>query len=343
MSSDDEMVEPGFGSRPCRPTFVPERGHENVDNINDDPAGRFFVVGLGHSGAGVYTSALRAKEQTDGFSGQVQKSCKRWDGPGGVEETWVSFHNDHHVGGCPPRKLIEGLIDRPVVRRGVLRTAPPMINVSGARCPPPRVPVKSEPLSPSPAPLLRRAVAPRTPEVQRLAPRVPLPPTTLGSPYQGPALVFPRPATTPRASFSPTVIPSSVSPPDLTFLRNPSPSPSRTSTTSFPSSLSTSSIPASTASFPSSISSTSIPSSMSIPSSPRTLTAIDIEDEDVEIGDNDAFSYVEADTYWGVLGIRHCNWVDPGNAAREAVRRGMATFTVISAPTELELEEMHSI
>ncbi|KAK7016261.1 hypothetical protein R3P38DRAFT_2785927 [Favolaschia claudopus] len=338
MSSDEEMVEPGFGSRPCLPTFVPERGHENIDIINSDPARRFFVVGQGHSGAAVYTSAYvlftsptflvkktyrgfsrRAKDQTDGFSGQVQKSCKRWEGPGGVEEAWRFFHDEHHIGGCPPRKHIDGLIDRPVHRRGNLRTAPPMISFSSSRPPPPpRSAPPSEPLSPSPAPLRRPAgpAAPHTPQA-KLPLRAPL-----GSPYQGPGLIFPRPATTPRGpGFSPTVIPSSVSPPDLTFLRNPSPSPSRVSTSSFPSSL----------------------SSASIPSSPRTLTAIDAEDNVMGVDDDDdAFSYVEADTYWGVKGIRHCNWVDPTTAVAEAVRRGMGRkFTMISAPTELELEDMH--
>ncbi|KAJ7202950.1 hypothetical protein B0H12DRAFT_1243928 [Mycena haematopus] len=93
---------------PCTPLFYPSPGHEDRRVHDHTKNARYFVVAVGRCGSGVFTEPLRANEQTNGFSGFVQRSCKRWEGPDGVEETWAQLCRQHHVHGCPPQTLPAG-------------------------------------------------------------------------------------------------------------------------------------------------------------------------------------------------------------------------------------------
>ncbi|KAJ7028787.1 hypothetical protein C8F04DRAFT_1265539 [Mycena alexandri] len=84
----------------CKPRYFPETGHEDTvvhDGLKD---GRYFVVGVGHCGNGVFTDPKVADKQTDGFSGYKKRAAKHWAGVGGVEEIWSLFCNRFHWDGC---------------------------------------------------------------------------------------------------------------------------------------------------------------------------------------------------------------------------------------------------
>ncbi|KAJ7021061.1 hypothetical protein C8F04DRAFT_1274216 [Mycena alexandri] len=84
----------------CQPRFFPQPGHEDTFVHDGRKDGRYFVVGAGHCGNGVFTDPKVADKETDGFSGYEKRSAKRWTGVGGVEEIWASFCDRLHSGGC---------------------------------------------------------------------------------------------------------------------------------------------------------------------------------------------------------------------------------------------------
>ncbi|KAJ7025850.1 hypothetical protein C8F04DRAFT_1268834 [Mycena alexandri] len=84
----------------CSPRFFPQPGDEDTFVHDGRKDGRYFVVGAGHCGNGVFTNANVANKQTDGFSGCEKRSTKRWTGVGGVEEIWASFCDRLHQEGC---------------------------------------------------------------------------------------------------------------------------------------------------------------------------------------------------------------------------------------------------
>ncbi|KAJ7782957.1 hypothetical protein B0H16DRAFT_1447194 [Mycena metata] len=129
----------------CQPRYFPQPGHEDTKAHDGRKEGRYFVVGAGHCGNGVFTDAIVANTQTDGFSGYVKRSAKRWTGLGGVEEIWASFCDDLHQDGCHTGRLPAGW-DAPVP---VVRGCPP----AAAAAPP----------APAAAPPAASTSAPRTP------------------------------------------------------------------------------------------------------------------------------------------------------------------------------------
>ncbi|KAJ7017232.1 hypothetical protein C8F04DRAFT_1200820 [Mycena alexandri] len=80
--------------------YFPQPGHENTFIHDARKDGRYFVVGAGHCGNGVFTDAHVADLQTNGFSGYARRAAKRWTGVGGVEEIWASFCDQFHQDGC---------------------------------------------------------------------------------------------------------------------------------------------------------------------------------------------------------------------------------------------------
>ncbi|KAJ7019134.1 hypothetical protein C8F04DRAFT_1198070 [Mycena alexandri] len=96
----------------CAPRYFPQPGHEDTIAHDGRKDGRYFVVGAGHCGNGVFTDAKVADKQTDGFSGYEKRSAKRWTGVGGVEELWATFCDRLHRDGLSYRTLT-GRLGRP--------------------------------------------------------------------------------------------------------------------------------------------------------------------------------------------------------------------------------------
>ncbi|KAJ7015992.1 hypothetical protein C8F04DRAFT_1203936 [Mycena alexandri] len=116
---ENQKCPPKFGANHG---YFPQPGHEDTVAHDGRKDGRYFVVGAGHCGNGVFTDPIVANKQTDGFSGYHKRSAKRWTGVGGVEDLWASFCDELHQGGChPPTRLPEGW-DAPVP---VVRGCPP--------------------------------------------------------------------------------------------------------------------------------------------------------------------------------------------------------------------------
>ncbi|KAJ7770678.1 hypothetical protein B0H16DRAFT_1715335 [Mycena metata] len=140
----------------CQPRYFPQRGHEDTVAHDGRKDGRYFVVGAGHCGNGVFTDPIVANKQTDGFSGYHKRSTKRWGGVGGVEDIWASFCDELHQDGCHPTIRLPDGWDAPVpVVRG---------------CPPASAPAHPAPAA-APAPAAVPAAEP--PSVSISAPRTP--------------------------------------------------------------------------------------------------------------------------------------------------------------------------
>ncbi|KAJ7741120.1 hypothetical protein B0H16DRAFT_1464662 [Mycena metata] len=84
----------------CQPRYFPQPGDEDTFVHDGRKEGRYFVVGAGRCGSGVFTDAHAADLQTNGFSGYAKRSAKRWTGVGGVEELWAAFCDEYHRDGC---------------------------------------------------------------------------------------------------------------------------------------------------------------------------------------------------------------------------------------------------
>ncbi|KAJ7723988.1 hypothetical protein B0H16DRAFT_1736935 [Mycena metata] len=130
----------------CQPRYFPQPGHEDTIVHDGRKDGRYFVVGAGHCGSGVFTDAHVADMQTNGFSGYAKRSAKRWTGLNGVEEIWATFCEDYHKYGCHrAQRLPDGwAAPTPVVR--------------GCNAPPALVGAAAPAAAPAPAPS-----APQTP------------------------------------------------------------------------------------------------------------------------------------------------------------------------------------
>ncbi|KAJ7026234.1 hypothetical protein C8F04DRAFT_1268410 [Mycena alexandri] len=92
----------------CEPRYFPQPGHENTITHDGRKDGRYYVVGAGHCGNGVFTDPKIADRETDGFSGYEKRAAKRWTGVGGVEEIWASFCDRLHRDGCHTGRLPDG-------------------------------------------------------------------------------------------------------------------------------------------------------------------------------------------------------------------------------------------
>ncbi|KAJ7030892.1 hypothetical protein C8F04DRAFT_1263383 [Mycena alexandri] len=97
----------------CQPRYFPQPGHEDTVAHDGRKDGRYFVVGAGHCGNGVFTDAHVADMQTNGFSGYAKRSTKRWTGVNGVEDLWAAFCDEFHRDGCHTARLPDGW-DAPV-------------------------------------------------------------------------------------------------------------------------------------------------------------------------------------------------------------------------------------
>ncbi|KAJ7713336.1 hypothetical protein B0H16DRAFT_1743407 [Mycena metata] len=109
----------------CQPRYFPQPGDEDTIVHDGRKDGRYFVVGAGHCGSGVFTNAHVADLQTNGFSGYAKRSAKRWVGLNGVEEIWKTFCEDYHKDGChrASLRLPDGWLAPTPVPRGC--NAPP--------------------------------------------------------------------------------------------------------------------------------------------------------------------------------------------------------------------------
>ncbi|KAJ7019767.1 hypothetical protein C8F04DRAFT_1197411 [Mycena alexandri] len=136
------------------------RGHRRKD-------GRYYVVGAGHCGSGVFTDPNVANRETDGFSGYEKRVAKRWGGIGGVTELWSSYCRQYHNGNCHGGRLPEGWTEPVPVNRGCApppapTLAPPAPTLVPSAPPAPASPVPpamSQPAWTSPA-AVRSSVSP---------------------------------------------------------------------------------------------------------------------------------------------------------------------------------------
>ncbi|KAK7050418.1 hypothetical protein R3P38DRAFT_3173786 [Favolaschia claudopus] len=353
----------------CLPYYYPEKGDEKTWMVDHDPNKRYYVLGLAHCGGGIFTSAARANRETNGFSGYQRKAVKTWEE---AEQVWRGFHDDLHGNGCPDFTLPPGFAAPTPVHFGMsLRTAVAsyLPLVSPSVCSPPPCPSTFRPWSP-----LR--CAPPSPKIARSRPPVTPQPGTqpapgLGSPFSSPSIpssVSPSPLRPVRSPSSfpapfPTISPLAdlgITPPPPILYR--SPMYSHTSPTAPPSTASShrhrrasSSSLSRVSDILTDISSVSsgflsdmeLPSTTASPrSSPRTLSAIDMDDDDDEY----AAAFVGADDeicaprlMWAVKGLRYGSWDDPRDAVAAAQAHGMGSmFTLISSVDELELASMHN-
>ncbi|KAK7000212.1 hypothetical protein R3P38DRAFT_2797480 [Favolaschia claudopus] len=86
-----------------------------------------------------------------------------------------------------------------------------------------------------------------------------------------------------------------------------------------------------------------VPSTTASPrSSPRTLSAIDLDDDDEYAAEFDDELYAPR-VMWAVKGLRYSSWDDPREAIAAAEANGMGQmFTLMSSSDGAELESMHS-
>ncbi|KAJ7025878.1 hypothetical protein C8F04DRAFT_1268722 [Mycena alexandri] len=142
----------------CQPRYFPQPGHEDTVAHDGRKEGRYFVVGVGHCGSGVFTDAKAADRQTDGFSGYVKRAAKRWTGTAGVEELWASFCDQYHQDGCHSYR---GLPDGWAAPTPVVRGCAPVLAPAPAPAPPPAgsPPTSARTPHPSPAPQTPRPAA----------------------------------------------------------------------------------------------------------------------------------------------------------------------------------------
>ncbi|KAK6992527.1 hypothetical protein R3P38DRAFT_3225596 [Favolaschia claudopus] len=325
----------------CRPYFYPEKGHENTNDVDHDPNVRYYVVGLAHCGGGVFTCPVRANREVHNYAGHVKKAVNTWRE---VESAWGEMHDTHHAGGCPEFTLPPDIsAPTPVYFNNSIRTAAAsyLPLVSPTVCSPPPCPSTFTPWPSDDAPppqsaprdgfgglIPGAARAPPSPSMPRARPPVTPQPGTqvaLGSPFSPcvPSSVSPSPLRPPRAPASFPILsplaPQAPTPPPPTALYS---SPRTSSPLSRVSDVLTA----------------------SPTSSPRTLSAIDLDEDDeyaAEFAVDDG-AYAPR-VMWAVKGIRHSSWDDPRNAIAAAQANGMGQmFTLMSSMDELELENMHS-
>ncbi|KAJ7185968.1 hypothetical protein C8R46DRAFT_1208057 [Mycena filopes] len=148
----------------CQPRYFPRAGDEDTFVHDARKLGRYYLVGAGHCGTGVFSNSKDADEQIDGFSGYVRLSAKRWTGASGVVELWASLCDQLHSDGCHNNsRLPIGWTAPTPVARGC--PAPPP---TPAFVPPP---APTPAFVPPPAPAPATAHAPRTPATPTPLPR----------------------------------------------------------------------------------------------------------------------------------------------------------------------------
>ncbi|KAK6972216.1 hypothetical protein R3P38DRAFT_3240325 [Favolaschia claudopus] len=363
-------ANPPWGGR-CLPYFYPEVG-DNVRVVDHDPQKHYYVLGNAHCGGGVFTSIAKANRETHNFEGFVRKAVDTW---AEVEVVWREFHDEHHTDSCPEFTLPPDFIaPTPVYFNGSIRTAIASLLplVSPSVCSPPPCPstftpwttegtASRAPPSPKiqpPSPTLTRSLKKIAPVVRSRPPVTPQPGTQpaprLGSPFS-PAVPSSVGSPSPlRPSRFPTISPLAdlgSTPPPPTLYRSPMYN-AYTSPTAPPSSSSRLSNVSDVLSDMSSMSSgvlsdMELPSTTTSPrSSPRTLSAIDLSDDEDEyagaFGADDDELY-EPRLMWAVKGLRYGSWADPRDAVAAAMAQGMGgMFTLISSVDETELAAMHS-
>ncbi|KAK6996405.1 hypothetical protein R3P38DRAFT_3222007 [Favolaschia claudopus] len=279
------------------------------------------------------TSAEKANAQTDGFSGQVQRSFKRWDE---AVRFWQHFCREHHRGLCPPVRPPTGFVaPTPMDQPPPAPPSPaPLSPAPHADASPPHTPTpcpfvcarphkhyhhpKNPPTCAFGCAKLHEHVPPDRPQSRSLAEALASPFETLASPARPRVppsipynLSFPNPANAPT------------SPP-------PSSSPRRAASSTF--SLG---------------SLTDVSGSLTDESSspPRTLTQV------VEIESDDEYGMLDADfeieyvdqIFWAVKHVRHAIFNDAPAALQAALSRRLSVFTLMSATDELTLEQMHDL
>ncbi|KAJ7852860.1 hypothetical protein B0H13DRAFT_2359284 [Mycena leptocephala] len=104
---------PAPGQQRCKPRYFPSLGDEDTFDVDGDVDGRFFVVSEGR-GTGIFTDVEDANAQTDGFSGWVKRSAKKWTGAIGI---WEDHCDKHHTCGCPPVRMPVGFTHETPVNR----------------------------------------------------------------------------------------------------------------------------------------------------------------------------------------------------------------------------------
>ncbi|KAK6972150.1 hypothetical protein R3P38DRAFT_2812695 [Favolaschia claudopus] len=269
------------------PLLLPPEVGDNVRVVDHDPQKHYYVLGNAHCGGGVFTSIAKANRETHNFEGFVRKAVDTW---AEVEVVWREFHDEHHTDSCPEFTLPPDFIaPTPVYFNGSIRTAIasllPLVSPSPGTQPAPRLGSPFSPAVPSsvgsPSPLRPS----RFPTISPLADlgSTPPPPTLYRSPMY-------------NAYTSPTAPPSSSS-----RLSNVS------DVLSDMSSMSSGVL-----------SDMELPSTTTSPrSSPRTLSAIDLSDDEDEyagaFGADDDELY-EPRLMWAVKGLRYGSWADPRDA-----------------------------
>ncbi|KAJ6517936.1 hypothetical protein C8R47DRAFT_1062516 [Mycena vitilis] len=200
----------------CPPLYYPSPGGENTFVVDHDPEGRYYLVGLGRA-AGIFNNWNRANEQTDGFSGYILVTAKRWAGHDGARELWDQICDEYHRDGCPPQTLPGGFtaptpVHRPWGPPEPLAPPSPPAFAPASLITPRRSNEDEVRSSASPSPMR----APRTP---RMGPEPLAPPSPPASPRpprhsnedEVRSSVSPSPMRTPRPSFnsnSATPVPS---------------------------------------------------------------------------------------------------------------------------------------
>ncbi|KAK7027868.1 hypothetical protein R3P38DRAFT_2777022 [Favolaschia claudopus] len=330
----------------CLPYFYPEKGDESTFDVDHNPHKRYYVLGAGHCGGGIFTCPDRANRETNNFSGQKKRAVKTWSA---AETVWREMHDKHHTSGCPEFTLPPDIpAPTPVYINGSIRTAAASL-----------LPLVS-PLAPSAsiaslASLPRAASrAPPSPKLVRSRPPVTPQPGTqqpfLGSPFSPavPSSVSPSPLRPPRvpASFpvlSPLTAQAPTPPPPTALYQSPvfsanTRAPPRTSSPLSRVSDILSDMSDVTSGF---LSDMDFPSTTASPrSSPRTLSAIELDDDDEYAAEFPVDDELYAPrVMWAVKGLRYSSWDDPRDAIAAAEANGMGQmFTLMSSNDGAELE-----
>ncbi|KAK6977457.1 hypothetical protein R3P38DRAFT_3237204 [Favolaschia claudopus] len=369
------IVNPPQPGGRCLPYFYPEKGDESTYDVDHNPHKRYYVLGAAHCGGGIFTCPDHANRETNNFSGQKKRAVKTWSA---AETVWREMHDKHHTSGCPEFTLPPDIpAPTPVYINGSIRTAAASLLplVSPSVCSPPPDPstfTAPWPTDDDPAPgasiaslasLASTRAASRAPPSPRLVrarpPVTPQPGTQhpfLGSPFSPfspavPSSVSPSPLRPPRlpASFpviSPLASLAPTPPPPTALYRSPGvyQDGHAPSLTSSPLSR-VSDVLSEMSSDISSVSDMDFPPSTASPrSSPRTLSEINLDDDEYAgaFGEEDDGMYEER-LMWAVKGLRHGSWADPRDAIAAAMANGMGSmFTLMSSFDVTELENMHS-
>ncbi|KAJ7232596.1 hypothetical protein B0H12DRAFT_1239582 [Mycena haematopus] len=271
---------------------------------------------MGRCGSGVFTEPWRANEQTNGFSGFVQRSCKRWEGPDGVDDVWAQLCRQHHGSGCPPQTLPDGFITpthivRPTSATVQTAIAPPGPSVAASAAsllPPARLP---KPFGASSREPCRHSVP---------------------SALRPPTFTSPSSSTSTLTNLSDLFSPGGVTSPSV----RPSTSASVGASTSASGSVRTAPLARAAPLVP------SVRAMHTAPAVSADDDGITVRDEwsDDEEGDENEIHRV----YWAVLGMARRVFSTAAVAVAAAERRGLGSrFTLLSSTDVVDLETSQDI